>query len=199
MMDTNFKKVVETCDETLLYLTISNVGGGLFYVRHDLADGRIESTPELEQWLTEAQEMIEYAVDQTKRFGISKPRDERKMATPEYWTWFRRWDAWWEDLDDEEKDEILHKYNTAYSNRKEKYSMAKFRKKPVVIEAEQWFPGVEIEGVTEHKTPTCIYGKIHTLEGTMTVSEGDWVITGIQGEKYPVKPDIFEATYEPVQ
>jgi hypothetical protein len=39
---------------------------------------------------------------------------------------------------------------------------------------------------------------IPTLEGLMVAKEGDWVIKGIKGEIYPCKPDIFEATYEPV-
>ena len=39
---------------------------------------------------------------------------------------------------------------------------------------------------------------IRTLEGTMTAHESDWVVQGVQGEFYPVKPDIFTATYEPV-
>jgi len=72
--------------------------------------------------------------------------------------------------------------------------MPKFRKKPVVVEAEQWFPGKSIEGVVERSNGA--YGYIETLEGQFIVSSGDWVITGIQGEKYPCKPDIFEATYE---
>lgn len=38
---------------------------------------------------------------------------------------------------------------------------------------------------------------IATLEGTHTVSWGDWIIQGVKGELYPCKPDIFEATYEP--
>jgi hypothetical protein len=37
---------------------------------------------------------------------------------------------------------------------------------------------------------------IHTLEGVLTASPGDWIIKGVQGEFYPCKPDIFEATYE---
>jgi hypothetical protein len=37
-----------------------------------------------------------------------------------------------------------------------------------------------------------------TLEGPLHVSNRDWIITGVKGEKYPCKPDIFEATYEPV-
>lgn len=75
--------------------------------------------------------------------------------------------------------------------------MPKYRKKPVVIDAEQWNPGVVIEGVEEIKDLTGqTVGIIHTLEGDMTALPGDWIITGVQGEKYPCKPDIFEATYE---
>lgn len=76
----------------------------------------------------------------------------------------------------------------------------KFRKKPVVIEAEQFWPD-------NKEWPVCIrpwgvppkdnsYGYIETLEGNMHVCAGDWIITGVKGEKYPCKPDIFEATYE---
>lgn len=39
---------------------------------------------------------------------------------------------------------------------------------------------------------------IDTLEGTMRVDYGDYIIKGIQGEFYPCKPDIFEQTYEEV-
>ena len=44
-----------------------------------------------------------------------------------------------------------------------------------------------------------IHGWIDTLEGGHRVCPGDWIITGIKGERYPCKPDIFEATYEPVE
>lgn len=76
----------------------------------------------------------------------------------------------------------------------------KFRKKPVVIDAVQWFPGIPVEGVVEKDTGdaiTEVLGIIRTLEGDMTVMPGDWIITGVKGEKYPCKPDIFAATYEP--
>lgn len=75
--------------------------------------------------------------------------------------------------------------------------MSKFRKKPVVIEAVQFFKDVKPwpEGVQPG-----VLGEydpfIQTLEGRMFVSDGDWVITGVKGERYPCKPDIFEATYE---
>lgn len=78
----------------------------------------------------------------------------------------------------------------------------RFRKKPVVIEATQWWkagdhPGVEIVECSadfEYQL-----GRIKTLEGWMTVRQGDWVITGVKGEHYPCKSDIFAATYEPVE
>ena len=59
----------------------------------------------------------------------------------------------------------------------------KYRKKPVVIEAYQ----TDKEQI------------IHTLEGDMKADVGDYIITGVKGEQYPCKPDVFEQTYEPVE
>ena len=120
----------------------------------------------------------------------------------------------------------------------------KYRKKPIVIEAIQWFrngdhPGDYIgdtqgfengelrvftgeerqardwEGmvVRYYRTPKLdgqdrcrhcnqimhFHGWIDTLEGGHIVCPGDWIITGIKGENYPCKPDIFSATYEPAE
>lgn len=41
--------------------------------------------------------------------------------------------------------------------------------------------------------------QIVTMEGTMQVGRTDWIIRGVKGELYPCKPDIFDATYEPVE
>lgn len=46
---------------------------------------------------------------------------------------------------------------------------------------------------------TIKHGWISTLEGGHIVCPGDWIITGISGEMYSCKPDIFEKTYEPVE
>lgn len=84
----------------------------------------------------------------------------------------------------------------------------KFIKKPVVIEAIQYQRENNIMQVQDffgdgngrefiYIPETNEYG-IKTLEGVMTVSKGDWIIRGVQGEYYPCKPDIFEQTYEPV-
>lgn len=78
----------------------------------------------------------------------------------------------------------------------------KFRKKPIVIEAEQWFPG-KMDDPKSEPYVSYDWGQvgpaiIQTLEGPMNVSKGDWIIKGINGEFYNCKPDIFEKTYEPV-
>jgi len=119
----------------------------------------------------------------------------------------------------------------------------KFRKKPVVIEATQWFKNgdhpldyskthegyekgvlrpfypeqrkrndwegdvvrryrtTEMDGETPCKHCGDImhnHGWIDTLEGGHIVCPGDWIITGVKGEHYPCKPDIFQMTYEAV-
>jgi hypothetical protein len=119
--------------------------------------------------------------------------------------------------------------------------MTQYRKKPVVIDAEQWHKngdhsldyasavegfsdGVLVSFSPEHQKTLgwegqvvryyrnpeddgaglchhCLakkhdHGWIDTLEGGHIVCPGDWIIRGVQGEFYPCKPDIFEATYE---
>lgn len=97
----------------------------------------------------------------------------------------------------------------------------KYRKKPVVIEAFQWFEGnananppfirkafkeglidvarIEMLGnsfVETEKMSGTIILKIRTLEGPLYVFDGDYIIKGVEGELYPCKPDIFHKTYE---
>jgi len=75
--------------------------------------------------------------------------------------------------------------------------LTKFRKKPVVIEAVQWFKMGDHPEVKSGKITGRTF--IETLEGDLHVSVGDWIITGVNGEHYPCKPDIFEKTYEPAE
>lgn len=93
--------------------------------------------------------------------------------------------------------------------------MPKFRKKPVVIEAEQYRLDLEdgfatigeaiIAGYSQstYRRPRCaeFYGipYIDTLEGRHFIGEGDWIITGVAGERYPCKDSIFRETYEAVE
>lgn len=78
----------------------------------------------------------------------------------------------------------------------------KFRKKPIVIEATQWFTHGDHPNVVPltswRMNARPEWGWIQTLEGGHEVTPGDWIITGVHGEQYPCKPDIFEKTYERV-
>lgn len=82
----------------------------------------------------------------------------------------------------------------------------KFRKKPVVIEAEPFtlenkdraFHFIRCTAEPDWDADNNPIIKIQTLEGVMTAQLGDWIIKGVNGEFYPCKPDIFEKTYEAV-
>lgn len=91
--------------------------------------------------------------------------------------------------------------------------MARYRKRPVEIDAVRYdgrnrdevvaFIG-GLGKVEEKKVSGPGRGMhegivIHTLEGDMTASVGDWIIKGIAGEFYPCRDDIFRATYEAVE
>jgi hypothetical protein len=96
--------------------------------------------------------------------------------------------------------------------------MTKYRKKPVVIEAIQWVgvnlvecirfmnqsinlnDRMESDKFDDYREIVRKKGlQIYTLEGTMTASEGDYIIKGVNGEFYPCKPDVFKKTYEFVE
>lgn len=93
--------------------------------------------------------------------------------------------------------------------------MAKYIKKPIPVEAVQWnkmgdvstvvpLPDVVAEtlykrDMTRMGCDIAKLGWIGTLEGGHIVDPGDWILTGIDGEQWPVKPDIFARTYEKVE
>lgn len=108
--------------------------------------------------------------------------------------------------------------------------MSKYMKRPVIVEASQWYvngdhpqdgctsitsqgrgaPEGKVVRYFRHpvmgdisKCAHChtifhFHGWIDTLEGGHSVCPGDWIITGVKGEYYPCKPDIFRETYDPV-
>ena len=80
---------------------------------------------------------------------------------------------WLEQFDDIPIDDIY----------KEDSQVKKYRKKPIIVEA-------YIANEEEY---------IKTLEGTMKANKGDYIITGVKGEQYPCKPDVFKQTYEEVK
>jgi hypothetical protein len=93
-----------------------------------------------------------------------------------------------------------------------KMKLQQYRKKPIIIHAVQFLPDIapldqrvteftgqmfdEFKIYVDEKGP---FLSIPTLEGIHRANNGDWIITGIKGEKYPCKPDIFQMTYEAVE
>lgn len=95
--------------------------------------------------------------------------------------------------------------------------MMKFRKRPIEVDAEIYKAGLEDgfvydipmfglftkkECINSGFTPDFEKDKIpfiETLEGKHLIRKGDYIITGVNGERYPCKPDIFEKTYEKVE
>lgn len=86
---------------------------------------------------------------------------------------------------EKEEREWLEQFNDVPINDiyNEDSKSKKYRKKPIIVEAYQTDKELEIE----------------TPEGVMKASPGDYIITGVHGEKYPCKPDIFKETYEKVE
>lgn len=81
--------------------------------------------------------------------------------------------------------------------------MKRYIKKPIVIEAVQ-YNGNNVQEILNFCGGTAVVGMlseitIKTLEGPLHVSDGDFIIKGVEGEFYPCKPDIFEKTYDVVE
>lgn len=70
--------------------------------------------------------------------------------------------------------------------------MASYIKKPLVIDAIQWFPDTVFHPAVEQ-----VDGKwaINNAEGLMYLEPGDWIVTGIKGEQYRCSDDVFKRTY----
>jgi hypothetical protein len=83
-------------------------------------------------------------------------------------------------------------------------SVERFRKRPIVIEALRYTgDSAEMRAAVREFVDANIDERggglrIETTEGWLTVSSGDWIIRGVEGEFYPCKPSVFDATYEPV-
>ena len=75
-------------------------------------------------------------------------------------------------------------------------AMARYMKKAIVVEAVQWFKDGDHPAVIADSAGGRT-GHIDTPEGRLSVEPGDWIITGVAGENYPCKPDIFKQLYTP--
>lgn len=86
--------------------------------------------------------------------------------------------------------------------------MAKFKERLVIVDAEQWFKGKNVEGVIEKKfVPTGNWHDrfddhpdvyIESGRDKLQVSEGYWIVTNEDGKKWPCDPETFKRKYEPL-
>ena len=78
--------------------------------------------------------------------------------------------------------------------------MSRYRRLSVEVEAERFDPDSEEQharlGLRRDSASGAVV--VQTLEGDMRVSPGDWIVTGVLGERYPCKPKAFEKTFEKV-
>ena len=107
----------------------------------------------------------------TKKYNESKERLETRYAKD------------MAILNKEEKEWLTQFKDVPVDDIYKKEPVKKYRKKPLIVEA---YIATEEE-------------YIETLEGTMKANIGDYVITGVKGEKYPCKPDVFNETYDEVK
>lgn len=72
-------------------------------------------------------------------------------------------------------------------------------RKTATIRAVQWWKMGDHPAVLDVLNPVDNSRRfwIDTLEGGHVVTPGDWIATGVKGEHWPIKPDVFAATYEP--
>lgn len=102
---------IATCKEQELYFYINSLGGIIWRLKHDMADGRIKENLDLMPY----QYAIEYCIMHTPRFGvkINEPEEGAHVkATDSYWAWFRWWDEYFQrTLTDEEYKDYQQRLN----------------------------------------------------------------------------------------
>ena len=85
----NFEELIKECSELTLYHTIKEIGGAIWWIDHNSADGRIEFR-KYEEVYNDLQRKIKLAVNQTKRFGVI-PLGDNDLSTQSYWKWYETW------------------------------------------------------------------------------------------------------------
>lgn len=114
MVSQELQKLYSLIPEVQLYYVINTLGGRLFWLQHDLADGIHQTSPEIESELVDLQERIEFAVQQTTRFGVSQPMLEDKTASTEYRQWLESWDNFTHHLRVETEARIFEYFNRIF-------------------------------------------------------------------------------------
>lgn len=101
-------EIIDVGSEVMVYMHIDHIGGFIWRMNHDMADGRIpiESHRVIDEDIARARPQQVSLVKCLTRFGLEKPVAEDGTPTAEYWAWYRWWNGWHKDMPDEEWDNI---------------------------------------------------------------------------------------------
>jgi len=108
-----FKQKIGTCKEHTLFIMIESLGGMIWRINHDWADGRgdygntPQSIKDTNKFLLDLQKNITLCVKETTRIGIKNPLKEDGRATEEYRCWYKKWDRWYNGMDYETKNKFM--------------------------------------------------------------------------------------------
>jgi len=117
--DQKTRKQIEEADELGLYFMINEIGGFVWRMNHDMADGRIpeKDWPMIDEEIARLRPLQTFAVSQLTRIGVETPlKEDGKSPTDEYWAWFRWWDGYIKGLPEDQWKELESAYpNGDYS------------------------------------------------------------------------------------
>lgn len=101
-------EIIEAGPEVVVYMLIEQIGGFIWRMNHDMADGRIpvEAHRGIDKDIAKARPQQVALVKCLTRFGLAKPLEEDDRPTDEYSAWYRWWNGWHKGMSDEEWDEI---------------------------------------------------------------------------------------------
>ena len=104
MSDNEIKKEMTEMNEVELYFLIEGAGGFIWRMNHEMSHGRIpeESIAGVNRDIENVRQQQLEAIKELPRIGIAKPLEENGTATPEYWTWYRKWNAWHHNMTDDQ-------------------------------------------------------------------------------------------------
>lgn len=102
-LDPESKKNVDEGSEIISYFIINEIGGFIWRMNHDMADGRIEKEhhTSIDKDIKRMQDLQLYAISQLIRFGVDEPFVDGH-GSPQYWAWFRWWDAYIKGISNDE-------------------------------------------------------------------------------------------------
>jgi len=111
--DSNLKRIVENGPEIYAYMYIQQLGGAIWRLNHDAADGRIPDSPKIDRDIAEMRKQQLELIKSLSKYGV-EPLNEDGHPTEQYWKWYHWWNNYieglpqidWQRLDKEMSENI---------------------------------------------------------------------------------------------